>query len=60
MKIEDVSETIAACDLRVGRCRRLMELMTVYRYLRLRSFLDLGPRSFLYMLFSSPEPKAQR
>ena len=25
----DLSETIAACDLKVGRCRQLIELMNV-------------------------------
>ena len=28
----DFSETIAACDLKVGRCRQLIELMKVYEY----------------------------
>ena len=27
MKIVDFSETIAACDLKVGRCRQLIEIM---------------------------------
>ena len=27
MKTVDFSETIAACDLRVGRCRQLIEIM---------------------------------
>ena len=26
MKIVDLSETIAACDLKVGRCRQLIEM----------------------------------
>ena len=26
------SETIAACDLKVGRCRQLIEFMKVYEY----------------------------
>ena len=29
MKTVDFSETIAACDLKVGRCRRLIEIMKV-------------------------------
>ena len=29
MKTVDFSETIAACDLRVSRCRQLIELMKV-------------------------------
>ena len=28
----DFSETIAACDLKVGRCRRLIEIMKVCEY----------------------------
>ena len=56
MKTVDFSETIAACDLKVGRCRQLIEFMKVCEYSRSRSFLDLGPRSFTYendnLLFS--------
>ena len=33
------SETIAASDLKVGRCRQLLEFMKVFEYLRSRSFL---------------------
>ena len=29
MKTVDFSETIAACDLKVGRCRRLIEILNV-------------------------------
>ena len=29
VKIVDFSETIAACDLKVGRCRQLMKIMKV-------------------------------
>ena len=32
MKIVDFSETIAAFDLKVGRCRRLIEIMKVCEY----------------------------
>ena len=32
MKIVDFSETIAACDLKVGRCRQLIEIMEVREY----------------------------
>ena len=35
----DFSETIAACDLKVGRCRQLIEIMKVCEYWRSRSFL---------------------
>ena len=28
----DFSETIAACDLKVGRCRQLIEILKVYEY----------------------------
>ena len=33
MKTMDFSETVAACDLKVGRCRQLIVLMKVYEYL---------------------------
>ena len=29
MKTMDFSETIAACDMKVGRCRQLIEVMKV-------------------------------
>ena len=32
MKTVDFSETIAACDLKVGRCRRLIEIVKVCEY----------------------------
>ena len=48
MKKVDSLETIAACDLKFGRCRQLIELMKVCEYPRSRSYLDLGPRSVIY------------
>ena len=48
MKTVDFSETIAACDLNVGRCRQLIEFMEVCEYRRSRLFLDLDPRQFTY------------
>ena len=44
MKTMDFSESIAACGLKDGTCRKLNELMKVSEYSRSRSFLDLGPR----------------
>ena len=41
-------ETIAACDLNIGRFKQLNELIKVSEYSRSRSFLDFGPRSFIY------------
>ena len=32
MKTGDFSETIAASDLKVGRCRQLLGLMKVFEY----------------------------
>ena len=32
VKTVDFSETIAACYLKVGRCRKLIEFMKVYEY----------------------------
>ena len=48
MKTVDFSETIEACDLKVGRYRQLIEFIKVCEYLRSMSFLDLGPRSCTY------------
>ena len=39
MKTVDFSETIEACDLKVGRYRQLIEMMKVCEYRRSRSFL---------------------
>ena len=39
---------IATCDLKVCRCRKLIEIMKVCEYGRSRSFLDLRPRPFTY------------
>ena len=38
MKTENFSETIEACDLKIGRYRQRIEFMKVYEYLRSRSF----------------------
>ena len=46
MKTVGFSETVAAFDLKVGRCRQLIELLKVCEYSR--SSLDLGPGSFTY------------
>ena len=48
MKTVDFSETIEACDLKVGRYRQLIDFMKVCEYVRSRSLLDLGPRSCTY------------
>ena len=48
MKTVDFSETIAASDVKIGRCRQLNEFMKVCEYLRSRSFLYEN----LNMLFS--------
>ena len=49
MKTVEFSETIEACDLKVGRYRQLIDFMKVCEYLRSRSLLlDLGPRSCTY------------
>ena len=61
MKTVDFAETIAACDLKVGRCRQLTELMKLYEHSRSGFFYDLGPRSFTYenynlLLIETTEP----
>ena len=48
MKTVDFSKYIAACDMKIGRCRQLIKLMKICEYSRSRSFLDLGQRSFTY------------
>ena len=54
MKKVDYSETIAACDL------KLIDLMKICEDLRSRSFLDLGPMSFIDkdLTFFSQKPLA--
>ena len=32
VKTADLSETIAACDLKVGICKQLIEIMKVFEY----------------------------
>ena len=39
---EDFSETIAACDLKVGRCRQLVDLMKRCEYSRSGNLLTLA------------------
>ena len=45
MKIVDFSETIAACDLKVGRFSQLIKFMTVCESM---PFLELCPTSFTF------------
>ena len=47
MKRVDFSDSIAASDLKVGRCRQLIEFMKVK---------VISPYIFLLFFFSSPEP----
>ena len=57
MKTVDFSETIEACDLKVGRYRQLIEIMKVHvcEYLRSRSFLYHIFFQVLYVLcFTRP------
>ena len=44
----DISETIIAIGLKIGIYRQLIQQMKVSEYLRSRSFLDYGPKSFTY------------
>ena len=48
MKTVHFSETIAACDLKVGRRIQLIEFMKVCEYRRSMSYLDLGPMPYTY------------
>ena len=36
VKTVDFSETIAACDLKVCRCRQLIKFMKVYEYMKVK------------------------
>ena len=55
MKTVDFSETIAASDLKVGRCRQLMEFMKLCEYRRSRSFLyHIFSRFFYVLCFTGP------
>ena len=46
MKTVECSVAIAFCDMKVGRCRQLIEIMNMCVYSRSMSFPDLGPRLF--------------
>ena len=48
MKTVDFSETIAACDLKFGRCRQLIEFYEVLLVFKVKVIFDLGPRSFTF------------
>ena len=48
MKTVNFSETIEACDLKVGRYRQVNDFMKVCEYWRSRSYFDLGPRLCTY------------
>ena len=48
MKTVYLYKTVAVCDLKVGRCRQLIQLMKVCEYSRSRSFFDLATRSYTY------------
>ena len=52
MKTVDILETIAACDLKVRRCRQPFKYMKVCEHSRSMSFLDFGQRSFIYDILS--------
>ena len=55
MKTVDFLETIAASDLKVGRCRQLIEFMKLCEYRRSRSFLYHIFFQILYVLcFTRP------
>ena len=41
MKTGDSYRNVAACDLKVGRCRQLIELMKLFEYRRSRPFFTL-------------------
>ena len=54
MKTVDFSETIAACDLKVGRCRQLIEIMKVCVYWFQGHFFTIYFPGFVCLCFTSP------
>ena len=52
MKIIYFSKTIAAYDLKVGRCIEINDLMNLYENRRSRSFIDLRHRSLCFQTFN--------
>ena len=74
VKTVDFSETIAASDLKVGRCRQLIEFLNIegqghffticFQVLYVLCFIRLRYQVSVYRiigpLVSSPEPKAHR
>ena len=50
-KIMDFSETIVVYDIKVGRFGLLNEYMNHYEYQKLRSFIELHPRSLRFNIF---------
>ena len=59
VKTVDFSETIAASDLKVGRCRQLIEFMKVCEYCRSRSFLSIQYIFQVLYLFCFNRPRHQ-
>ena len=51
-KIVDFSETIAVCDIKVGRFSLPNEYINRYEYQRSRSFIELHPRSLRFNIFN--------
>ena len=49
MKTVDFSETIAACDLKVGRCRQLIEFMTMTMTKFIRTSGHRDPKYITYI-----------
>ena len=50
MKRVEFSETIAASDLKVSRCRHIIEFIKVCEYRRSRVFLDLEGQGYFLTL----------
>ena len=53
-KTTEFSETVVVYDIKIGRCSKLNEYMKLHEYQRLRSFIDLGPRSLSFNIFKLP------
>ena len=54
MKTVDFSEIIAACDLKVCRCRQLIEIMQVCKYLSQGHFFTIYFPGLYVLCFTGP------
>ena len=56
VKTVDFSETIAACDLKAGRCRQLIEFMKVYEHLCMKIKTCFSQKPLPIIVCSNDDP----